>query len=58
MSFVLAHQNKNKNADNKTSTSAKPFPHYHINNLPMDSHDSIIHLHTSLATKPYRAYAF
>ena len=44
MSFVLAHQNKNKNADNKTSTSAKPFPHYHINNLPMDSHDSIIHL--------------
>jgi hypothetical protein len=45
MSFVLAHQNKNKAADSKTSMApAKHSLHHNINNLAMDSHDSIIHL--------------
>jgi Domain of unknown function (DUF4157)/LysM domain len=42
MSFALVHQNKNKEADSKTSRPAKPS--HHINNLAMDSYDSIIHL--------------
>ena len=46
MSFALVHQSKNKTVDSDVSMLPKRFPHHHdhINNLSMDSRDSIIHL--------------
>ena len=52
MSFALVHHNKNKTADSKTSMApAKPSPHHHINNLAMDSDDSIIHLERTIGNQ-------
>jgi hypothetical protein len=45
MSFALLHQSKNKAADSKISMPPKrSAPHHHINNLAMDSYESINHL--------------
>jgi hypothetical protein len=49
MSFALLHQNKNKKADSKATTSAKPSPH-RISTLAMAS-DSIIHLQCSMGNQ-------
>ena len=53
MSFALVHQSKDKAADSKTSTMpAKHSPHHHhINNLAIDSHDSIIHLQHTIGNQ-------
>jgi hypothetical protein len=47
MSFALVHKNKNKQTDNKTSTSAKPSHHHKA----MTPHESIIHLQRTIGNQ-------
>jgi hypothetical protein len=62
MSFALVHQSKNKTADTNISTSPKRSPHRHdhINNLPINSSDSNVHLQRTIGNqsveRPIRFY--
>ena len=51
MSFALAHQSKNKQGHNKTSTPVKRSSHGGGVNLAMTSHDSIIHLQQTIGNQ-------